>query len=71
MRQRLARPIPLVVPWNSSLFELAVENNRIVIQAVRRVRQGWDEAIAAMAERGDDALLDAGLSGFEWDDDEW
>ena len=35
-------------------------------------RQGWLEALTRMAERGDDALLDADQLGpSEWDQTEW
>ncbi len=51
--------------------ELEVEENKIVIQAVTRPRQGWAEAFAAMAEQGDDALLDPDVIDAEWDDQEW
>ncbi len=51
--------------------ELEVEENKIIIQAVTRPRQGWVEAFAAMAEQGDDALLDPDVIDAEWDDQEW
>jgi antitoxin MazE len=39
--------------------ELHAEPGRIVIESVRQPRAGWAEAARRMAERGDDALLDA------------
>ncbi len=51
--------------------ELEVEENKIIIQAVTRPRQGWAEAFTAMAEQGDDALLDPDVIDAEWDDQEW
>ncbi|MDQ6925091.1 MAG: AbrB/MazE/SpoVT family DNA-binding domain-containing protein, partial [Candidatus Eremiobacteraeota bacterium] len=38
--------------------ELVAEPGRITIEAGARPRAGWEEAARAMAERGDDALLD-------------
>jgi antitoxin MazE len=43
---------------------------RIVIEAVRAPRAGWDDAARAMHAAGDDALLDAG-SATQFDRDEW
>ena len=51
--------------------ELKVEENRIVIQAVSHPRRGWEEAFGAMAEQGDDALLDPDVIESEWDETEW
>lgn len=52
--------------------DLRVEDHTLVISPVQRAREGWDRAFAAMAERGDDALLDAEASTLSiWDDEEW
>ena len=52
--------------------DLEVEQGRIVIQAVGSPRRGWEEAFRAMAEGGDDALLDREtVSGSSWDEQEW
>ncbi|MBI1317740.1 MAG: AbrB/MazE/SpoVT family DNA-binding domain-containing protein [Candidatus Hydrogenedens sp.] len=51
-------------------MEMAIEHGRLVIQSASRCRQGWDEAFAAMAAAGDDALLDASVP-TEWDRKEW
>ena len=52
--------------------ELEVHDRQIVIRAVERPRQGWDEAFRTMAEAQDDALLDPDpASGSEWDAEEW
>jgi len=50
--------------------ELEVEEGRIVIRAVSEPRRGWGDAFRAMAEAGDDALLDPG-AGHSWDEEEW
>ncbi len=52
--------------------ELEVDQNRIIIQPASHPRQGWDEAFQAMAEQGEDQLLDEDLTGrTPWDEDEW
>ena len=50
--------------------ELTVEDGRLVVQPVKKVREGWAQAAQLMAERGDDALLDAELS-TTFDEAEW
>lgn len=45
--------------------ELDVSNHQILIRAVGKPRQGWDEAFRAMAEAGDDRLLDEDLTVAE------
>lgn len=50
--------------------EMKVEGNRLVIQAARHSRQGWEERFAAMTEHGDDRLLDE-ISPTQWDEEEW
>jgi antitoxin MazE len=51
--------------------ELEVEKNRIIIRPVNP-RSDWDNAFKAMAESGDDTLIDEndGIS-HSWDDEEW
>jgi len=52
--------------------ELEAQNDQIIIRPVTYPRQGWDEAFQAMAERGDDQLLDDDLtSQTRWDQEEW
>lgn len=41
--------------------ELDVHEDEIVIRRPRRPREGWAEAFSAMAERGDDSLLEKQL----------
>jgi antitoxin MazE len=50
--------------------EITVEGRRLVIAPVARAREGWDEAFAAMANRGDDRLLDDEVA-TSWDQTEW
>ncbi len=50
--------------------ELQAEPGRLVVQAVRKPREGWEAAAAAMHATGDDALLDPPRS-TAFDDQEW
>lgn len=49
--------------------ELVVDGDSLIIRPAQ-VRQGWDEAFQAMAEQGDDRLLDA-PEATHFDDEEW
>lgn len=52
--------------------ELEVLSNQIIIRAAGRPRSSWENAFKAMAEKGDDVLLDQTAPGSEaWDEDEW
>lgn len=52
--------------------ELEVGEGTILIRAVAEPRREWPEAFRAMAERGDDALLDGpDVPGGGWDEEEW
>jgi antitoxin MazE len=52
--------------------EMWVEENRLVIQASKKPRQGWRERFKAMSENGDDKLLDdITYSTTNWDKQEW
>lgn len=50
--------------------EIAVQRGHLVIRPVARPRAGWGEQFRAMAERGDDMLLDKPAS-TKWDRSEW
>ena len=55
-----------------SSVELEVQDGQLVVRPADRPRAGWDDAFCAMAEQGDDALLDQeSLPGTEWDAKEW
>jgi hypothetical protein len=41
------------------------------MRAVLHPREGWEEQFAAMAQSGDDALLDDAVPVSEWDEREW
>ena len=52
--------------------ELSVEAGALVVRPLRLPRDGWDQAFKAMAEIGDDELLDAEApGGTAWDEAEW
>jgi len=68
--------IPKVLLEQSKLaeeVEIEAFDRQIVIRAIREPRDNWDAAFQAMAQNGDDKLLDAeethNLSS--WDDTEW
>jgi antitoxin MazE len=67
--------IPKLLLERSNLaeeVELEAEDNRIIIRSTKQPRQDWEKAFRAMAERGDDALLDKNLlTHTQWDEDEW
>ncbi|MDT7777704.1 MAG: antitoxin MazE [Acidobacteriota bacterium] len=67
--------IPKLLLERSNLaeeVELEAEDDRIIIRSTRQPRQEWERAFRAMAERGDDSLLDDDLPArTQWDEDEW
>lgn len=50
--------------------EIRAEPGRIIIQSAVRPRAGWAAAARQMAERGEDALIDA-PTPTEFDAEEW
>jgi antitoxin MazE len=67
--------IPKLLLERSNLteeVELEAEDNRIIIRSPRQPRQDWERAFRAMAERGDDVLLDhESPAQTRWDAEEW
>ena len=52
--------------------ELDIDKNKIIIRPVSNPRDGWDDAFKAMADRGDDTMIDKAENiAHSWDDDEW
>ncbi len=53
--------------------KLEVYHEQIIIRPKRRAREGWDQAFRAMAEHGDDKLLDREnlIGQSSWDEQEW
>lgn len=53
-------------------LDLEIRSGKLVLSRARRPREGWSEAFAAMAKRGDDRLVDGEqLDASSWDDEEW
>lgn len=50
--------------------EMTVVENKLIIQASRHPRQGWEDHFAEMAKHGDDQLLDVTFP-TQWDEEEW
>ena len=51
--------------------ELEIEGDKIIIHAAPNPRREWEDAFSAMAEHGDDVLLDPDIIESEWDEAEW
>jgi antitoxin MazE len=67
--------IPKLLLERSNLaeeVELEAEDDRIIIRSTKQPRQDWERAFRAMAEHGDDSLLDnLSPARTQWDEDEW
>jgi antitoxin MazE len=50
--------------------EIEVQGDHLTIRTATRLRTGWDEAFASMAEQNDDILLDE-INTTNWDQVEW
>jgi len=50
--------------------DLSVEEGRLVVKPIPKVREGWAEAAQLMAERGEDALIDPEVPTV-FDEEEW
>jgi antitoxin MazE len=50
--------------------EIDVQRDQLVIRPATRPRYGWEEQFKAMAQRGDDQLLDE-PTATQWDRSEW
>ncbi len=52
--------------------ELELQQDQIVVRPIHSVRHYWEKAFQAMAEQGDDELLDDDiLVSTVWDEEEW
>jgi antitoxin MazE len=67
--------IPKLLLERSNLAEeviLEAQDSQIIIRSAKQPRQDWESAFRAMAERGDDKLVDQELlAQTRWDEDEW
>lgn len=50
--------------------EIEVQGDHLTIRSASRLRTGWEEGFAAMAQQQDDALLDE-TNPTDWDQAEW
>lgn len=53
-----------------SEVEIEVQGDHLTVRTASRLRDGWDEAFAEMAEQHDDGLLDE-ANATAWDEAEW
>lgn len=52
--------------------ELEPRRDQLVVRRAAKPRAGWEDAFRAMAERGDDAMLEGDvLLETSWERDEW
>ena len=67
--------IPKVILEQAGLgeeVELVVQDSQVLIRAMGKPRRGWEDAFRAMAQHGDDCLVDEDLTGrTRWDEEEW
>ena len=56
----------------SGEVELETRGGHLVVKSAQKPRQGWNEAFQAMAQRGEDALLEGNvLIEASWEKEEW
>ena len=54
------------------LPDLISRSSKLILSRVRKPREGWEEAAAKMASRGDDRLVHGEqLKASSWDEKEW
>jgi antitoxin MazE len=69
--QGIRIPKPLIEEAGlSGDIEVRVEGDAVVVRPARKPREGWAEAFNAMAETGEDQLLDPEIP-TDWDETEW
>ncbi len=66
---RIPRPL-LEQAGLENEVEMSVEGNKLVISSAHQPRKDWEARFAAMAEHGDDQLLDE-PAATAFDEDEW
>ncbi len=68
---RIPKPIIEQLGFDEEV-ELEIFPDQLVIRSVHAPRFGWDQQFKAMAEAGDDQLLDEEVVSLtEWDEVEW
>ena len=66
--------IPRLLLEQTSLgdeVELELAHKQIIIRPRKSPRQDWEAAFQAMAELGDDELIDNNDVKTEWEEEEW
>ena len=66
---RIPKPLLLEAGLGDEV-ELTVQDGTVVISPARQPRAGWAEAARAMAEAGEDRLLDP-PTATQFDDEDW
>jgi len=68
---RIPKPIIEQLGFSGEV-ELEILPDQLVVRSAHPLRYGWEEQFRAMAQTGDDQLLDEEvLSLTEWDELEW
>ena len=68
---RIPKPILEQLGFTDEVV-LEILPDQLIIRSVQQPRQRWDEAFKAMAEAGDDHLLDDdSLTLTEWEENAW
>lgn len=68
---RIPKPVIEQLGFSDEV-ELEIFPGQLVVRSAASPRFGWDEQFKAMAEAGDDQLLDAEvLTLTGWDESEW
>jgi len=65
---RLPKPILEQCGFENEV-EIEVRNNELIIRRARQPRHDWEESFKAMAEKGDDLLME--FPEGRWDEEEW
>lgn len=71
--QGIRIPKPLIEQTGlSGEVEISVQDNSLIVKPAAKPRAGWAVAFQAMADEGEDALVDGDLPSLTaWDEDEW
>lgn len=69
--QGIRIPKPLIEEAGlTTEVEVRVEKDSLVVRSARKAREGWAEAFKAVADAGEDELLDPETL-TDWDESEW
>ena len=68
--QGLRIPKPILKQCGlSGEVELEVHDNELIIKSTAQSRKNWKKAFKAMAQNGDDQLIE--FAQNQWDEEEW